>query len=89
MNLQILAKKYFNAFSEKKINILEKLFSSEIILRDWDNLEKIKKNVLKFNARLFKKFPKIKVKPISYSINNTKKIICCEILVILNKKKKN
>jgi hypothetical protein len=48
-----LIKNYFQAFSNKNIQELEKLFSSEVVLRDWEISAEGKEEVLKANKNIF------------------------------------
>ena len=44
---------YFNAFSNKDLKGLEKIFSEDIVLKDWEIFAEGKANVLKANQNIF------------------------------------
>ena len=44
---------YFQAFSNKNIQKLERLFSNEVILKDWDIFAEGKEEVLEANKNIF------------------------------------
>jgi len=77
-------KLYFKYFSSHKIENLSKIFDKNITLQDWTAKVSGKKNVLKFNEKIFKENPKIKVKVIN--IFSKKNMCCCEIIVKINNK---
>ncbi len=81
-----LSKKYFNYFQNKNIKSLKGIFASNISLKDWDNKKKGRKEVLKFNSEIFRKFRKIKVNvKEKFYLKNFK--IICFIEIRLNSKK--
>jgi hypothetical protein len=85
MKLNILAKKYFKLFSAKKIKALEKMFASNIILRDWNIHVKGKKKVVEANKKIFRDCKTIKVTPTKlHIIDNT---VLAEIEILIDKKK--
>ncbi len=87
---KILDKKtqiYFKSFSLKRVDVLDQLFASSIVLKDWTVDIKGKKKVLKFNKGLFKKFKKVNVKILEKFYDFKKRIVVCNIIVQLNKKK--
>ena len=49
-----LARRYFEAFSNKDINTLTNMFSDEIYLRDWEIDTKGKRNVTLATENIFK-----------------------------------
>ena len=85
MKFQI--KNYFKYFQNKELKKLSYLFSSSIVLVDWENKIKGRDKFLSFLKNIFKKNSfKIILKEISY--HQTKKIVFCEIIIILNGEKK-
>lgn len=84
-----LIQKYFKSFSKKELNTLNDMFSNNIELIDWTTQIKTKKNVLKFNQKIFKKFKKISVKLHEIFYNKNNKSASCKITVVLNSKKIN
>tara|TARA_B100000886_G_C20028748_1_gene328947 strand:- start:75 stop:404 length:330 start_codon:yes stop_codon:yes gene_type:complete len=70
--IEIATKKYFTFWSNKNIEGLTKLFHDEIVLQDWENLIVGKKEVVRFNKEIFKKFNDINLKIIFLkSFNST------------------
>lgn len=57
---------YFQNFSDKNLSELEKTFSNDIILKDWNILAKGKENVLKEISNVFNCFKTINVKVINF-----------------------
>jgi ketosteroid isomerase-like protein len=53
MNEVSLVLKYFTAFSEKRIDILEEMFTDDVELIDWDNHAQGKDAVLLANIAIF------------------------------------
>tara|TARA_B100000963_G_scaffold203078_1_gene176863 strand:+ start:752 stop:1081 length:330 start_codon:yes stop_codon:yes gene_type:complete len=84
MKIKILAKKYFRLFSEKDEENLFKMFDEKITLKDWEISVINKKNVIKANKKIFKKFKKIQVTP--EQIYQDKYTIIAEIKIKLNNK---
>ena len=81
-----LCKNYFKVFSEKNIDELTKLFSKNVILKDWENSASGLIEVLKVNKKIFKSVNTIEVKPINiYSDNNT---VISEIEIFIDKSDK-
>lgn len=76
-SLKEIASKYFHFFSNKNINELEKMFTPEIELRDWNFHAKGLKEVIEINKKIFTKCPKLLVKPLNLweSINANEQII--------------
>jgi len=67
-----IALEYFKTFSDKGLSGLEKLFSADISLRDWELEAKGIKEVLKANKKIFESVDNIHVIPIRmYNDNNT------------------
>ena len=83
-----ISKDYFNYFQTKKIQNLDHLFASNIVLKDWDNFKVGKKKVLIFNSKIFRKFKKISVN-LKNAIFIDNYSIVCFITIRLNKKKLN
>src|SRR6056300_1824876 len=80
------SKKYFNYFQNKNIEALKKIFALNISLKDWDTKKKGRKEVIKFNLEIFKKFKVIKVNvKEKFYVKNFK--IICFIQICLNNKK--
>lgn len=81
-----ISKKYFNYFQNKNIKSLREIFATNISLKDWANRKKGRKEVLKFNSEIFRKFKRIKVKvKDKFYVKNFK--IICFIEIRLNSKK--
>lgn len=59
--MENLIKTYFQAFSNKDIDKLEGLFSSEIILKDWEIFAQGKDEVLAANKNIFDSVDSISV----------------------------
>ena len=63
MDLERRVLNYFEAFQDKRLDLLEEMFADEIKLKDWSgNLVGIK-DVLEFNKQTFKKIETIKINP--------------------------
>ena len=77
----LLSKKYFNYFQNKNIEALKKIFALNISLKDWDNKKKGRKEVIKFNIEIFKKFKRIKVNVKERFYVKNFKIICFKLLI--------
>jgi hypothetical protein len=87
--LEIQLLKYFKSFNKKDLKGLEKLFSNDIQIIDWDNNVKKKSNVLQFNKELFKKFKIIKVSILEKFFNQNNSSFACKISIKLDNKKIN
>ena len=87
--LEIKLQNYFKSFNKKDLKGLEKLFSNDIQIVDWDNNVKKKNNVLQFNKKLFKKFEIIKVTILEKFFNQNNSSFACKISIKLDKKKIN
>ena len=48
-----LIESYFEAFSNKNLDVLEGMFSNEVILKDWDIYAEGKQEVLSANKNIF------------------------------------
>ena len=80
--MENLVNTYFEKFSNKDIEGLEKLFSEDVILQDWDILAKGKKEVVDANKNIFDS-----VESISVTLNNLyldKLVAICLIEIIIN-----
>lgn len=81
-----LCKTYFKIFSQKDINELTKLFSKNIILKDWENSALGLDAVIEVNKKIFNNVDTIEVKPVKiYSENN---IVISEIEILIDKSEK-
>lgn len=86
MKYSDLVKKYFNAFSNKRIDQLEQLYDNNIHLRDWEINISGKKDVLENNRIFFNSINKIVVNIVSlYEKNNS---VVAEIELILDNDQK-
>lgn len=81
MKLIELAKKYFSYFSNKDIDSLKVLFSSEIKLRDWEIDIEGYDNVIKQNIKIFDNLNNFNLKIIELS--QSENTIFAEIEIIL------
>jgi hypothetical protein len=54
-NYLIITEIYFNAFKEKKLDILDRLYSDNVELTDWTGAWYGKQSVLEANSQLFEK----------------------------------
>jgi|TARA_R110001583_G_scaffold10570_1_gene48487 hypothetical protein len=61
MNLENIAKSYFAAFEQKKIEVLEGMFHENVSLKDWNISAVGKQDVLSANASIFKAVDVLKV----------------------------
>tara|TARA_B100001146_G_C15782440_1_gene264808 strand:+ start:52 stop:384 length:333 start_codon:yes stop_codon:yes gene_type:complete len=72
MSLIEISKVYFKNFSRKDLSGLEKMFSKEVSLRDWEIGATGINEVLKANKKIFESVDSIHVIPIRmYNDNNT------------------
>jgi len=69
MRLTEICKLYFEVFSNKDIEGLSKLFSDEVILRDWEILANGKQEVLAANKNIFDSVDTIQVTLVHQSIS--------------------
>ena len=81
-------KRYFTFFSKKNLKQLDKMFSKNIELIDWNVRAKGKKKVMEVNKKIFKN-KKINIKHYETYYDFLKKVAACKILVTINKKKLN
>ncbi len=74
--------KYFQTFSNKDINELEKMFSDDVVLIDWNFCSSGKHNVVKDFETIFEGVNTIQVTPIKfYSHSDNDHAVQIEILV--------
>ena len=67
-----ISKRYFDTFSNKNLSGLEKMFSLDVSLRDWEIEAKGIKEVLKANKNIFENLENIQVNPLKiYNDGNT------------------
>jgi len=78
---------YFKAFASKDLIKLDKMFSENILLKDWTTNLKTKKKVLGFNKKIFNSFLKINIKIINKFYSKNFKSVACQLIVSLDKKK--
>lgn len=83
-----ILKKYFTNFSNKNIFELNRMFSKNITLKDWNIDVTGKKKVLNVNKKIFKN-KKIKVKHEETYYNYANNVFGCKLVVTINKKKLN
>lgn len=77
---------YFKAFNSKNLSLLEKMFSKNIILKDWERISKGRVMVLEENKKIFKNVISIKCKiKKKFFIQN---IAICVLQIYINKKEK-
>ena len=81
-------KEYFNFFSKKNLKQLDKMFSNDVELIDWNVRAKGKKKVLEINKKIFEN-KKINLIHYETYYNFFKKIAACKIQVVINNKKLN
>ncbi|MBF0544796.1 MAG: nuclear transport factor 2 family protein [Candidatus Riflebacteria bacterium] len=97
MNLKNICQDYFVTFSSKNISKLEKLFDSQISLRDWNLNVHGRQKVLEANENIFRDCKSIMVEPLNLiqegstvvceleiTINNTPKIFVTDIITFNN-----
>ena len=78
---------YLNAFSSKRIDILNDMFSDDIVLYDWETKYIGKHLVLQANKNIFESFSMIQVNPINIINNNKKLVVAAQIEIIFNNEK--
>ena len=84
MNINELLNNYQKAFNSKDLERLERMFSEDIILKDWEISAKGKNSVLKANKNIFDSVETINCKTIkNYILGNT--AICVLKILIDNK----
>ena len=80
-----ISKYYFRIFANKNLDKLEKLFTKDKILIDWENKIIGRKKVLNFCRNLFEK-NEIKIKVIKIYTLKNRYTTSCQIEITLNKK---
>tara|TARA_B100000989_G_scaffold291262_1_gene265537 strand:- start:194 stop:568 length:375 start_codon:yes stop_codon:yes gene_type:complete len=80
-----ISKYYFRIFENKNLDKLEKLFTKDNILIDWENKIIGRKKVLNFCRNLFEK-NEIKIKVIKIYTLKNRYTTSCQIEIKLNKK---
>jgi hypothetical protein len=79
-----LAKKYFEAFSNKDVSGLSEMFTDDCTLRDWDNRSVGKEAVVEANKKIFDSVDTIVVEVLNlYSDGN---IVVADLLITINGK---
>jgi len=63
---------YFEAFSNKDIVTLEKMFSDDVTLKDWEVFACGKDEVIDANKNIFNSVDTIKVTPLEFYFNSDK-----------------
>ena len=82
MDLKQLATQYFETFSRKDISGLSKLFTDDVVVRDWEINPQGKTAVLAANQSIFDRVDTIVVTPLSlYEDGNA---VAAEIEVLIN-----
>ena len=75
-------KEYFKNFSNKNLFELEKMFSENIVLRDWNIHALGKQEVIDANKGIFESVETIQVTPVSfYSNSDYSYAVCISILI--------
>tara|TARA_B100000787_G_C16054588_1_gene232773 strand:+ start:379 stop:702 length:324 start_codon:yes stop_codon:yes gene_type:complete len=82
--MRILIDTYFKFFSSKDINSLKKMFSNEIILKDWEINAVGINQVVEANKKIFNSVNSIEISIIEYFEFN--KNCICLIDILINKK---
>ena len=80
-----ISKYYFRIFANKNLDKLEKLFTKDKILIDWENKIIGRRKVLNFCKNLFEK-NEIKIKVIKIYTLKNRYTTSCQIEITLNKK---
>ena len=78
-----LIQNYFQAFSNKNIKEMEGLFSSEVVLRDWEIAAKGKEEVLGANKNIFNSVDSISAELNELYIDGL--VAVCLIEITINK----
>src|SRR6056300_958157 len=86
MELIELAKKYFDFFSKKDIQNLKKIFSEDIILKDWEIEATGINDVVEANEKIFNSVDSIIITPKNIYQDNF--VLICEIDIMINKTEK-
>ena len=76
-----LALEYFNAFSNKDVATLQRMFDSEVTLRDWDINESGVSSVIAANNKIFDNVDTIKVTPVALYQEHMTVVAELEILI--------
>jgi len=79
-----LLKKYFECFSNKDLEKLSKMFSEEIVLQDWNILEKGKANVIGANQKIFDSVETISINLNELYIDHN--VATCILEIVINNK---
>mgnify|MGYP001467454854 CR=1 FL=1 len=82
MSLVEISKKYFDAFSNKDLSSIKKMFSKDVYLRDWEIEATGIEEVLKANTKIFKSLNSIKVRPLR--IYNDGNAVVAELVIDIN-----
>ena len=81
--LKEYCKNYFEAFSNKNIDLLDSMFSPNIVLKDWDIYAEGKSQVLEANKKIFDSLDSIDVSPVKlYEEGN---VVVAELEILINK----
>ena len=83
-NLRKLALDYFDLFSKKDLNSLEKMFSKDISLRDWEIEAYGLAKVIEANRKIFSSVETIVAKPKVLIIDDFR--VAAELEIIVNDK---
>jgi hypothetical protein len=91
-NYKVICKEYFRLFSEKDITGLSNLFSSKIILHDWEIYSVGKSNVVVAYENIFANFETMQITQLAIyeselSPENSKTIVT-ELEVLINQENK-
>jgi hypothetical protein len=81
-----IVENYFRNFSNKNLNELEKIFSDDILLKDWDRSVSGKKEVLATIQDLFDSIDTISINIKEFYLHDP--VTICVIEVIVNNKTK-
>ena len=82
MNLKKYTHSYFEAFQNKRLDILEQMFADRITLNDWMVDLVGKEEVLEFNKNTFAKIQKINISPLNVYIDSNTTI--SELVIDIN-----
>jgi hypothetical protein len=83
MDLYSTAVAYFDAFSAKDSECLEKLYADNVYLRDWEGTYVGSNAVLSANAALFENVEAIVVRPIALHFDTDDRTISAEIEIMI------
>ena len=73
-------KKYFNAFENKRLDLLEQMFSEDVSLKDWNIYCTGRDHVLEANKGIFESLEEINVKV--NRLSNNGNVMIAELLII-------